>query len=87
MKIFNHIFNSDIGFSLRKEDDLSCNGENGEAGVSGKDYALVPGDIWLQTLKWYVKVVGYFHCLNLVVLMDLNLQYCVENATYASMHC
>ncbi|XP_047977440.1 ubiquitin carboxyl-terminal hydrolase 8-like isoform X1 [Salvia hispanica] len=53
MKIFNNIFNSDIAFSLRKDDDLSCNGENGEAGVSGKDYALVPGDIWLQTLKWH----------------------------------
>lgn len=52
MKIFNNIFNSDIAFNLRKDDDLLCNGENGEAGVSGKDYALVPGDIWLQALKW-----------------------------------
>ncbi|XP_057808071.1 ubiquitin carboxyl-terminal hydrolase 8 isoform X2 [Salvia miltiorrhiza] len=50
MKIFNNIFNSDIAFSLRKEDELSCNGENGE---NGKDYALVPGEIWLQTLKWH----------------------------------
>ncbi|KAH6772992.1 ubiquitin-specific protease 8 [Perilla frutescens var. frutescens] len=54
MKIFlSNIFNSDIAFNLRKEDELSCNGENIEAGVSGKDYALVPGDMWLQTLKWH----------------------------------
>ncbi|KAL3626978.1 Ubiquitin carboxyl-terminal hydrolase 8 [Castilleja foliolosa] len=53
MKIFNNIFNSDIAFNLRKEDGLTCNGESGEVGVSSRDYALVPGDIWLQTLKWY----------------------------------
>lgn len=52
MKIFNNIFNSDIAFNLRKDDELLCNGENGDPGVSGKDYALVPGDMWLQTLKW-----------------------------------
>lgn len=53
MKIFNNIFNSDIAFNLRKEDELSCNGGTSEAGVSSKDYALVPGDMWLQTLKWH----------------------------------
>lgn len=70
MKIFNNIFNSDIAFNLSKEDESSCNGETSEAGVSSKDYALVPGDMWLQTLKWYVidcvVGVGYFHCLNLL---------------------
>ncbi|GFP89454.1 ubiquitin carboxyl-terminal hydrolase 8 [Phtheirospermum japonicum] len=53
MKIFNNIFNSDISFNLRKEEGLACNGESGEVGLSSRDYALVPGDMWLQTLKWY----------------------------------
>ncbi|KAI3450781.1 hypothetical protein Pfo_007446 [Paulownia fortunei] len=53
MKIFNNIFNSDIAFNLKKEDDLSGDGESGEVGVSSRDYALVPGDMWLQTLKWH----------------------------------
>ncbi|KAL0459984.1 UNVERIFIED_CONTAM: Ubiquitin carboxyl-terminal hydrolase 8 [Sesamum latifolium] len=52
MKIFNNIFNSDIAFNLRKEDELMSNGVNGEVGVSSRDYALVPGEMWLQTLKW-----------------------------------
>lgn len=52
MKIFNNIFNSDVAFNLKKEEELSCNGESGEVGVSSKDYALVPGDMWLQSLKW-----------------------------------
>ncbi|KAL8501040.1 hypothetical protein ACS0TY_020567 [Phlomoides rotata] len=53
MKIFNNIFNSDVAFNLRKEEELSCNGESVEVGVSSKDYALVPGDMWLQSLKWH----------------------------------
>ncbi|KAL0436235.1 UNVERIFIED_CONTAM: Ubiquitin carboxyl-terminal hydrolase 8 [Sesamum radiatum] len=53
MKIFNNIFNSDIAFNLRKEDELMSNGVNGEVGVSSRDYALVPGETWLQTLKWH----------------------------------
>ncbi|XP_075484454.1 LOW QUALITY PROTEIN: ubiquitin carboxyl-terminal hydrolase 8-like [Primulina tabacum] len=54
MKIWNNIFYSDIAFNLKKEDpSLLSSGENGEVGVSGRDYALVPGEMWLQTLKWH----------------------------------
>ncbi|KZV30566.1 Ubiquitin carboxyl-terminal hydrolase [Dorcoceras hygrometricum] len=54
MKLLNNIFYSDIAFNLKKEDpSLLCSGENDEVGVSGRDYALVPGEIWLQTLKWH----------------------------------
>ncbi|XP_031258589.1 ubiquitin carboxyl-terminal hydrolase 8-like [Pistacia vera] len=53
MKIINNIFNSDLLFNLRREEDSSQNGENGEVGVSGRDYALVPGEMWLQALKWH----------------------------------
>ncbi|KAA3455429.1 ubiquitin carboxyl-terminal hydrolase 8 [Gossypium australe] len=52
MKLINNIFNSDLAFNLRKEEESSLhNGENGEVGVSGRDYALVPGEMWLQALK------------------------------------
>ncbi|GER53074.1 ubiquitin carboxyl-terminal hydrolase [Striga asiatica] len=53
MKIFNNIFSSDIAFNLRKEDALSCNAESDESGESCRDYAMVPGDMWLETLKWH----------------------------------
>ncbi|KAK1588053.1 hypothetical protein Q3G72_019438 [Acer saccharum] len=53
MKIINNIFNSDLVFNLRREDESLRNGENGEVGVSGRDYALVPGETWLQALKWH----------------------------------
>ncbi|OMP14224.1 Peptidase C19, ubiquitin carboxyl-terminal hydrolase 2 [Corchorus olitorius] len=53
MKLINNIFNSDLAFNLRKEEDSLHNGENGEVGVSGRDYALVPGEMWLQALKWH----------------------------------
>ncbi|KAJ0084360.1 hypothetical protein Patl1_30248 [Pistacia atlantica] len=33
MKIINNIFNSDLLFNLRREEDSSQNGENGEVGV------------------------------------------------------
>lgn len=26
--------------------------ENGEVGVSGRDYAFVPGEMWVQALRW-----------------------------------
>ncbi|XP_022731661.1 ubiquitin carboxyl-terminal hydrolase 8-like [Durio zibethinus] len=60
MKLINNIFNSDLVFNLRKEEDSLHNGKNGEVGVSGRDYALVPGEIWLQALKWHsdAKVVA-----------------------------
>ncbi|XP_059300302.1 ubiquitin carboxyl-terminal hydrolase 8 isoform X1 [Lycium ferocissimum] len=54
MKIINNIFSPDVAFNLRREEEsLSQSQENGEVGVSGRDYALVPGDIWLQALKWH----------------------------------
>ncbi|OIV99196.1 hypothetical protein TanjilG_19692 [Lupinus angustifolius] len=53
MKIINNIFSSDIVFNLRREKDLPNNGENGEVGVSGRDFALVSGEMWLQALKWH----------------------------------
>lgn len=54
MKLINNIFNSDILFDLRREGDALQNGETGEASVSGRDFALVSSDMWLQALKWYV---------------------------------
>ncbi|KAL4297997.1 hypothetical protein GQ457_12G026970 [Hibiscus cannabinus] len=54
MKLINNIFNSDLAFNLRKEEEDSLhNGENGEVGVSGREYALVPGEMWVQALKWH----------------------------------
>ncbi|XP_052726900.1 ubiquitin carboxyl-terminal hydrolase 8 isoform X2 [Vigna angularis] len=53
MKIINTIFSSDLAFSLRREEDLQHIRENGEVGVSGRDFALVSGDMWLQALKWH----------------------------------
>ncbi|KAI5667081.1 hypothetical protein M9H77_16934 [Catharanthus roseus] len=54
MKIINNLFSSDLSFNLRKENDsLLPNCENGEVGVSGRDYALVSGEMWLQALKWH----------------------------------
>ncbi|KAF8395483.1 hypothetical protein HHK36_019429 [Tetracentron sinense] len=52
MKIINNIFNSDLVFNLRREEDSVQNG-HGEEGISGRDYALVPGEMWLQALKWH----------------------------------
>lgn len=55
MKLINNIFSPDVAFNLRREEEsLSQSQENGEVGVSGRDYALVPGDLWLQALKWLV---------------------------------
>ncbi|XP_015873161.1 ubiquitin carboxyl-terminal hydrolase 8 [Ziziphus jujuba] len=53
MKIINNIFNSDLLFNLRREEDPVQNSENGEVGVSGRDYALVPGEMWVRALKWH----------------------------------
>ncbi|XP_019453814.1 PREDICTED: ubiquitin carboxyl-terminal hydrolase 8-like isoform X1 [Lupinus angustifolius] len=53
MKIINNIFSSDIVFNLRREEDLPNNRENDEVGVSGQDFALVSGEMWLQALKWH----------------------------------
>ena len=55
MKIINNIFNSDLAFNLRREEDRVPASENGggEVGVSGRDFALVSGDMWVKALKWY----------------------------------
>ncbi|OVA07193.1 Ubiquitin carboxyl-terminal hydrolases family 2 [Macleaya cordata] len=52
MKIINNIFNSDLAFNLRREEESLQNGQ-AEEGISGRDYALVPGEMWLQALKWH----------------------------------
>ncbi|XP_009368474.1 ubiquitin carboxyl-terminal hydrolase 8 isoform X2 [Pyrus x bretschneideri] len=53
MKLINNIFNSDLVFNLRREDDSVHSGENGEGSVSGRDYALVLGEMWVQALRWH----------------------------------
>ncbi|KAL1827782.1 hypothetical protein ACET3Z_006194 [Daucus carota] len=53
MKIINSIFSSDIVFNLRREDNTSQDTQNGEVGISGRDYALIPAEMWLQALKWH----------------------------------
>lgn len=52
MKIINNIFNSDLVFNLRREVD-SAQPDSSDEGVSGRDYALIMDDTWLQTLKWH----------------------------------
>ncbi|KAK6926494.1 Peptidase C19, ubiquitin carboxyl-terminal hydrolase [Dillenia turbinata] len=50
MKLINTIFNSDIVLILRRVDDF---GLDNEVGISGHDFALVHGDMWLHALKWH----------------------------------
>lgn len=57
MKIITSIFSSDSVFNLRREDDTLQDSHNGEVGISGRDYALVPGETWLQALKWLVAII------------------------------
>ncbi|KAF4371042.1 hypothetical protein G4B88_002971 [Cannabis sativa] len=45
MKIINNIFNPDLMFNLRREEDIAQSKENGEVGVSGRDFALVSGEM------------------------------------------
>lgn len=73
MKIINSIFSSDLVFNLRREEDSSQNSENGEVGISGRDYALVSGEMWVQALKWWVichDLFKYFDCLNSIITID-----------------
>ncbi|XP_057536456.1 ubiquitin carboxyl-terminal hydrolase 8 [Amaranthus tricolor] len=64
MKLINNIFSSDLLFNLRREEESSS--DIGEVSVSGRDYALVSGEMWLQALKWHsdsknaMKRVGSF---------------------------
>ncbi|XP_021720584.1 ubiquitin carboxyl-terminal hydrolase 8-like [Chenopodium quinoa] len=67
MKLINNIFGSDLLFNLRREEvNSNDNASSGEVGVSGRDYALVSGEMWLQALKWHsdsknaMKRIGSF---------------------------
>ncbi|PON50896.1 Ubiquitinyl hydrolase [Parasponia andersonii] len=53
LKLINTILNSDLMFNLRREEDYVQSSENGEVGVSGRDFALVSGEMWVQALKWH----------------------------------
>lgn len=74
MKLINNIFSSDVAFNLRREDDSSLQTcDNGEVGVSGRDYALVPGEMWIQALKWLVSwgIFGFTTEIHLCVFFFL----------------
>ncbi|XP_020679067.1 ubiquitin carboxyl-terminal hydrolase 8-like isoform X2 [Dendrobium catenatum] len=51
MRIINNIFNSDLVFSLRRDDCLM--NDDAEEGVSERSYALIPSDMWSQALRWH----------------------------------
>ncbi|GAB2285625.1 hypothetical protein Dimus_020067 [Dionaea muscipula] len=54
MRLINSIFNPDLLFTLKKgKEDATRSPDNGEVGVSGRDYALVSADMWLEALKWH----------------------------------
>ena len=57
MKLINNIFSLDLVFNLRREED-SVQRQNGEVGVSGRDYALVSGQMWVQALRWSVLYIA-----------------------------
>ncbi|KAL9238667.1 hypothetical protein vseg_013060 [Gypsophila vaccaria] len=81
MKLINNIFGSDLLFNLRREDE-KCD-DNGEVGVSGRDYALVSGDMWLHALKWHsdsksgMKRNGSFTDVNIADVYPLQLRLSV----------
>ncbi|XP_020583150.1 ubiquitin carboxyl-terminal hydrolase 8 [Phalaenopsis equestris] len=51
MRIINNIFNSDLVFSLRRDDCLMT--DDAEQGFSGRSYALIPTDMWSEALSWH----------------------------------
>lgn len=51
LSIINIIFSSDLAFNLRRDDFPMT--EDAEEGVSGRRYALIPTDMWLQALRWH----------------------------------
>ncbi|KAK8969701.1 Ubiquitin carboxyl-terminal hydrolase 8 [Platanthera guangdongensis] len=53
LSIINSIFSSDLVFNLRRDDCPMT--EDAEEGVSGRCYALIPTDMWLQALRWLVQ--------------------------------
>lgn len=57
MKLINNIFNSDLIFNLCRNDDLA---QDAGEGVSGRTYALIPPDMWAQTIGWFVDYFSSF---------------------------
>ncbi|GLT60957.1 hypothetical protein SLA2020_336950 [Shorea laevis] len=53
MKLINNIFNSDLAFNVRRDEDSLQNGQNGEVSVSARVYALISGEMCLQALTWH----------------------------------
>ncbi|KAK1263162.1 Ubiquitin carboxyl-terminal hydrolase 8 [Acorus gramineus] len=52
MRIINNIFNSDLVFSLRREDS-DPDAATATATVSGREYALVTVPMWSRGLRWH----------------------------------
>lgn len=74
MKLINNIFSSDLVFNLRREEDSdSVHRENGEVGVSGRDYALVPDQMWVQALRWWVLLLACYCWTSVWSLMQCHL--------------
>lgn len=67
--ILNNIFKSDLAFNLirkkpqpqsQSQDDdhnhnANANADDNHNGDSGRNYALVSADMWIQALKWSVR--------------------------------
>ncbi|CAN6465129.1 unnamed protein product [Victoria cruziana] len=51
MKILTNMFVSDLVFNLKQRGDLSWRLESNDCEASGRDYALLTEDMWLQTLN------------------------------------
>ena len=74
MKLINNIFSLDLVFNLRREEGSdSVHRENGEVGVSGRDYALVPGQMWVQALRWWVLLLACYCWICVWSLMQCHL--------------
>lgn len=88
MKLINNIFSPDIAFNLRREEEtLSQSQENGEVGVSGRDYALVPGDMWLQALKWLVfRILFSLYSLKCVWWTIFLLRFTLKFVEHSENH-
>ena len=50
MKLINNFFNSDLVFSLRREENSGQ--DDAEIASSCRSYALVRTDMWSQALRW-----------------------------------
>ncbi|KAI4340513.1 hypothetical protein MLD38_025341 [Melastoma candidum] len=52
MRLINNMFSPDLAFNLRRG-EAEEGGGSGEVGVSGRDFAMVSGEMWVQALKWH----------------------------------